>query len=151
MHMPRSQFPVVSPTLAVTRWRLMPSSKSKLSAFPATTAGYRYFPYRPQIYNFRKSVTRPTHSLHLASYTPYWICTQVHYWQVWPILSGGNWAISALTHWVIQTTTRPYGLFQSSGFNLTRGIFCYILSSGNTSNLSLRQTLMTWIELFSLK
>ena len=77
--MPRSQFPVMSSTLAVTRWRLLPSSKSKLSAFPATTAGYRCFPYRPQFYNFRKSVTRPTHSLHLASYTPYWICTQVHY------------------------------------------------------------------------
>ena len=37
------------------------------------------YPFGPPKRNFRGSVTRPTHSLHLASHTPYWICMQVHY------------------------------------------------------------------------
>ena len=53
---------------AIARRGLIPSSKSKLSAFPVTTTGYPCFPYRPQIYNFRRSVARPTHSLHPASH-----------------------------------------------------------------------------------
>jgi hypothetical protein len=45
-------------------------------SFPRLSPGY---PFGPQIYNFRSSVTRPTHSLHLASHTPSWLCMQVRY------------------------------------------------------------------------
>ena len=44
--------------------------------FPRLAPGY---PLGPRIYNFRSSVTRPIHSLHLASHTPYWLCMQVRY------------------------------------------------------------------------
>ena len=44
--------------------------------FPQLSPGY---PFGPQIYKFRSSVTRPIHSLHLASHTPSWLCMQVRY------------------------------------------------------------------------
>ncbi len=44
--------------------------------FPRLSPGY---PFGPRLYNFRSSVTRPIHSLHLASHTPYWLCMQVRY------------------------------------------------------------------------
>jgi len=83
--------------------RLSPSSRSKLSAFPATITGYPCFPYGPQLYNFRRSVTRPTHSLHLASYTPYWICTQVHYRLGGYSRLVGLGRFPVRTHWVTST------------------------------------------------
>jgi len=103
MHMPRSSTPVVSPVFAIAHLGLMPSSNSRLSAFPVTITGYPCSPYGPQPYLFRSSVTRPTHSLHLASNTPYWICTQVHYRQGgYPRLMGlGRFPV--LTHWVTTT------------------------------------------------
>jgi len=79
---------------------LMPSSSSKLSAFPVTITGYPCFPYGPQRFAFRRSVTRPTHSLHLASYTPCWIGTQVHYWQGGYARLVGIGRLPACTHWV---------------------------------------------------
>jgi len=83
---------------------LLPSSRSKLSAFPVTITGYPYFPYGPRIYTFRRSVTRPTHSLHLASYTPYWLCTQVHYRQGGYSRLVGFARFPARTHWVTSTS-----------------------------------------------
>ena len=54
-------------------------------------------------YTFRRSVTRPTHSLHLAPNTPSWICTQVHC-----KLGGYSRLVRlgrfpVLTHWVTST------------------------------------------------
>ncbi len=103
MPMPRSQTPVVSPVFAISHLGLMPSSTYKLSAFPVTTTGYPCYPYGPQIYNFRSSVTRPTHSLHLASNTPYWVCTQVHYRPGGYSRLVGLGRLPVLTHWVTST------------------------------------------------
>ncbi len=61
----------------------MPSSKYKLSAFPVTTTGYPCFPYGPQIYHFRRSIARPTHSLHPASPSLQWVA-----WVSLPHLPG---------------------------------------------------------------
>ena len=88
------------PAFAIACWRFMPSSQTKLSAFPVTITGYPCSPYGPQIYNFRSSVTRPTHSLHLASNTPYWICMQVHYRQGGYSHLMGLGQFYTRTHWV---------------------------------------------------
>ena len=53
---------------AITHTGLTPSSHVKLSAFPDTAAGYPCSPYGPQRYCFRRSIARPTHSLHPASH-----------------------------------------------------------------------------------
>ena len=103
VHMPRSQSPVVSGMFAITHPGFMPSSRSRLSAFPATTAGYPCFPYGPQLYTFRRSVTRPTHSLHLAPNTPSWICTQVHCKLGGYSRLVGLGRFPVLTHWVTST------------------------------------------------
>jgi hypothetical protein len=76
MYMPRSSIPVVSPSLALTLRGLQPSGVLKPSAFPSFVPGY---PHGPQPVSFRDSITRPAHSLHLASYTPLRLCTQVRY------------------------------------------------------------------------
>jgi len=65
--------------------------------FPRLTPGY---PLGPRCYSFRGSVTRPTHSLLLASYTPSWVCTQVRFrFGGSPLLMGIGQS-PGLTHWV---------------------------------------------------
>ena len=82
---------------------LMPSSSSKLSAFPVTITGYPCFPDGPQRFAFRRSVTRPTHSLHLASNTPCWIGPQVRYRQGGYARLVGIGRLPACTHWATST------------------------------------------------
>ena len=65
--MPRSQTPVVSSRLAMTSTGLLPSVTPKTSAF---TSCRRFILSDHEKYTFRSSVTRPAHSLHLASHTP---------------------------------------------------------------------------------
>ncbi len=72
----------------------------KTVGFPHPRMSYLYYPYRPQPQHFRSSVTRPTHLLHLASHTPYWICTQVRYRQGGESHLAGLGRSFALTCWV---------------------------------------------------
>jgi len=74
-------------------WRLKDCAFRKLQivGFPQLLPGY---PIGPQLYNFRGSVTRPIHSLHLASYTP---LQDMHAGSLqirWLTFSGENWAVS---------------------------------------------------------
>jgi len=78
---------------------LMPSSNSKLSAFPVTITGYPCYPYGPQLYDFRRSVTRPTHSLHRALHTTSWQCVPVRYCQGGYSCQAGLALFRSLTHW----------------------------------------------------
>ena len=99
MHMPRSSIPVVSSSLALTLRGLQPSGVSKTVGFPGLTPGN---PLGPQQSTFRDSVTRPAHSLHLASYTP---LRDMHAGSLKIrrlTSSHGNWA-GARTHWVTLT------------------------------------------------
>ena len=69
-------------------------SASRTTAFrPLQIVGFLRlspdYPLGPQLYIFRDSVTRPTHSLHLASDTSSRICLQGHYRVVGSLSSGG--------------------------------------------------------------
>ena len=68
----------------------------------------------------RGSVTRPTHSLRLASYTPSWVCTQVRCRFGGSPLLRGIGQSAGLTHWVTLSVSQTPFRSQGSGFNLTR-------------------------------
>jgi hypothetical protein len=71
--MPRSQTPVVSWALAMSRPGLLPSGHWKPSAFPSLPPGG--ISYCPRLYTFRGSITRPVSSLPPAPYSHCWVCT----------------------------------------------------------------------------
>ena len=72
-HMPRSQTPVVSYTLALSCLGLLPSGRCTPSAFPLRF--FREVILCPQLYTFRGSITRPVPLFPSASYSRYRVCT----------------------------------------------------------------------------
>ena len=65
---PAPTSPPVSCSLAVTRTGLESSIQIKMSTFTAQYSAA--YPFGPELYHFRRSITRPTRSLHLASCKP---------------------------------------------------------------------------------
>jgi hypothetical protein len=73
-HMPRSQTPVVSYALAISCPGLLPSGHCTPSAFPLLLRLKR-LSFRPRLYTFRGSITRPAPLFPSASYSRYRVCT----------------------------------------------------------------------------
>jgi hypothetical protein len=72
-HMPRSQTPVVSCTLALSCTGLLPSIACRTSAFPLRFV--ERIIHCPRLYTFRGSLTRPVPLVPSAPYARYQVCT----------------------------------------------------------------------------
>jgi hypothetical protein len=86
---------------------LLPSSHSTLSAFPLwcplfPTCGY---PFGPQLYIFRGSITQPVSLFHPASDSPYGVCPRTSLLTCWLSFSqvGLSQIYFRITHWVTLT------------------------------------------------
>jgi len=75
-----------------SRWCLgsLPVASNTIAFRPFKNVGFCWskpaYPFRPQLYNFRDSITRPTFLFPSARYTPYWLCTRGALLSRWPNL-----------------------------------------------------------------
>jgi len=80
-HMPWSQTPVVTRSLAITLSGLLPSEHSTSSAF--TPSCLEAYLIRPQLYIFRGSIPQPASLIHLASDSRLQSCPQTSLLTCW--------------------------------------------------------------------
>ena len=114
MRMPRSKTPVVSLALAIAHLGLMPSRLCNSVGFHCLAAAY---PFGPQSYMFRDSMSRPAHSLPLCFAHPLsGIALRFRYPPLW-LYSDGTGFSPAEQH---QQISMPISTSQCFTFHLAR-------------------------------
>ena len=97
---------MVTCTLAITHSGLLPSSASKLSAFPRNLS-IMSLSCCPQLYIFRGSITRPAFLFRPASDSPHRVCPRTSLLTCWLNFSQVGLSHYAITHWVTTSNFIP--------------------------------------------